>query len=45
MRPGEWCEICVQYTPTKVERNAGRLVIDRENGIRFRYSVYYLIIL
>ncbi|KAF7636033.1 hypothetical protein Mgra_00004482 [Meloidogyne graminicola] len=38
MRPGEWCEICVQYTPTKVERNAGRLVIDRENGIRFRYS-------
>ncbi|KAL7076034.1 hypothetical protein ACQ4LE_004541 [Meloidogyne hapla] len=38
MRPGEWCEICVQYTPTKVERNAGRLVIERENGIRFRYS-------
>nr|CAD2174273.1 unnamed protein product [Meloidogyne enterolobii] len=38
IRPGEWCEICVQYTPTKVERNAGRLVIERESGIRFRYS-------
>lgn len=38
MRPGESCEIEVQYAPIKVERNLARLALERINGNSLRYS-------